>query len=118
VDTFKIERFAAKCMEIDYSTSGMVETVNRLTASYDIILNKYYKKLLNSLKGDDKKVLIEAQRAWISYRDTEAKLIGTLTKEAYSGGGTIQNNIAAGAYSAIVSKRANEIFNYYNEILK
>lgn len=118
VDTFKVERIAARCMEIDYSTMGMVESVNRLAASYDIILNKYYKKLLNSLKGDDKKVLIEAQRAWISYRDAEAKLIGTLTKEVYSGGGTIQVNIAAGAYSAIISKRANEIFNYYNEILK
>ncbi|HEY6914994.1 MAG TPA: lysozyme inhibitor LprI family protein [Paludibacter sp.] len=118
VDTFKIERIAAKCIEIDYSTMGMVQIIDELTASYDILLNKYYKRLLNALKEEDKKTLIAAQKAWIGYRDAEAKLIGTMTKEEYSGGGTIQSNIATGSYSDLVIKRANEIFNYYNEMEK
>jgi uncharacterized protein YecT (DUF1311 family) len=118
VDTFKIERVTNKWMEMDQTTIGMVEAENNLASMYDIVLNKYYKKLLNSLKEDDKKVLITAQRVWLNFRDSELKLVGVLTKEEYSGGGSIQANIAAGAYSDIIKKRTNEIFSYYNEIQK
>ena len=82
------------------------------------MLNKYYNKLLKILKPEDKKILVTAQRAWLAYRDPEAKLIGTMTKEEYSGGGTIQSNIATGAYSDLVAKRTIEIFNYYDAIIK
>ena len=118
VDTFRIEHIAAKKIDLDYSTTGMNKTVDELTDSYDILLNKYYKKLLNSLNEEDKKVLIAAQRAWLSFRDTEAKLIWTMTKDEYSGGGTMQSNIATGSYSYLVKQRTIDIFSYYNEITK
>lgn len=114
VDTFKIEQIAIKRMVIDYSTTGMNETINNLTASYDILLNKYYQKLLKSLKIEDKKVLVVAQRAWMSFRDSEARLISTVTKDEYSGGGTIQSNIATLSYSHRIKQRAIEMFNYYD----
>lgn len=118
VDTFRIEQIGAIRMEMDYTTVGMNITVDEMTSSYDKLLNKYYNKLLNMLQPEDKKVLITAQRAWIAYRDAEAKLIGTMTKEEYSGGGTIQSIIATGSYADLVVKRTLEIFNYYDGIVK
>jgi len=116
VDTFKIEQIAAKRIEIDYSTLGMNKAVNELTALYDSLLNKYYLKLSKSLKAEDRKVLVSAQRAWMNYRDAEVKLISTMTKEEYSGGGSIQSNIATLNYNYLVKHRTIEIFSYYDGI--
>ena len=118
VDTFRIKQIVSRRMGIDYSTSGMNFTVEEMTISYEKLMNKYYNKLLKSLKPEDKKVLIAAQKSWIGYRNAEVKLIGTMTKDIYSGGGTIQSNIATGSYSDLVIKRAVEIFNYYDSIIK
>ncbi len=118
VDTFRIEQVVSKRMDIDYSTNGMNITVEEMTVSYDKLMNKYFNKLLKSLKPEDKKILVTAQKAWIGYRNAESKLIGTMTKDIYSGGGTIQSNIATGLYSDLVIKRAIEIFNYYDSIIK
>jgi uncharacterized protein YecT (DUF1311 family) len=116
VDTFRIRQVVSKRMDIDYSTVGINITVDEMTYSYDKLMNKYYNKLLKILKPEDKKVLVTAQKAWLAYRDAEAELIGTMTE--YSGGGTIQSNIATGSYSELVVKRAVEIFNYYDGIFK
>lgn len=118
LDTFRIEQLVLKRMELDYSTLGMNTTIEERTTSYDRLMNKYYSKLLKDLKPEDQKILINAQRAWLAYRDAEAKLIGALTKNEYSGGGTIQSNIAASSYSDLVVKRTIEIFNYYDGIVK
>nr|WP_199003465.1 lysozyme inhibitor LprI family protein [Flavobacterium sp. ASV13] len=118
IDTFRIETIASKRMEIDYSTTGMNITVDELTVGYDKLLNKYYGKLMKSLKAEDKKVLITAQKAWLVFRDAEINLIGTMTADQYSGGGTMQSNIRMGQYSSLVIKRTIDIFNYYNRILK
>lgn len=118
IDTFRIERIASERIEIDYSTSGMNISVDELTNAYDKLMNKYYNKLMKLLKSEDKKVLITAQKAWLAFRDAELNLIGTMTEEEYSGGGTIQSNIRVGSYSALVSERTIEIFNYYNGIIK
>ena len=118
IDTFRIESIASKRMEIDYSTTGMNISVSELTAAYDKLMNKYYNKLMKLLKPEDKKVLISAQKAWLTFRDAELNLIGTMTDEKYSGGGTIQSNIRVGLYSSLVTERAIKIFNYYNGIDK
>lgn len=118
IDTFRIIQIANKRMEIDFSYSGMNITVSELTESYDKLLNKYYKKLLNSLKVEDKQTLITAQRVWLAFLVAEEKFIQTMTNENYSGGGAIQSNIATGSYSDIVVKRTNELFNYYDNIVK
>lgn len=118
LDTFKIEHIVSKRMDIDYSTAGMNNTMDERTKAYDVLLNRYYNKILKLLKPEDKKALINAQKAWIAYRDAEMKLISTLTKDEYSGGGTIQSNIASGAYSDLVVNRTIELFRYYDSILK
>ena len=118
IDTFRIETIASKRMEIDYSTTGMNITVDELTTSYDKLMNKYYGKLMKLLKPEDKKILITAQKAWLVFRDAELKLIGTMTDDQYSGGGTIQSNIRMGQYSSLVVERTKDIFNYYTGIIK
>jgi uncharacterized protein YecT (DUF1311 family) len=115
-DTFRIEQMASIRMDIDYSTAGMNRTINEKTASYDKEMNKYYNKLLQLLKVDDRKILVSAQKAWLVYRDAEARLIGTMAKNEYSGGGTIQSTVAAGFYSDLILKRVIEIFTYYDSI--
>ena len=117
-DTFMIERIIQKRMDVDYSTVGMNITVDEATKSYDALLNKYYNKILKLLKPEDKKILISAQKAWLFYRDAEKKLMGMLTKEEYSGGGTIQSNIFTGNYNTLVRERAEKIFQYYDEMEK
>jgi uncharacterized protein YecT (DUF1311 family) len=118
VDTFRIEQLASKRMEIDYSTYSMIEATVELTASYDKLLNKYYNKLLKALKPEDQKILISAQRAWLVYREGEIKLINTMVKDEYSGGGTIQSLRAVGSYGSLVVNRTKEIFEYYDSIVK
>ncbi|MGX7668733.1 lysozyme inhibitor LprI family protein [Flavobacterium pedocola] len=118
IDTMRIERLMSKRIELDYSTSGMNESVLEATDSYDKLLNKYYNKLIKKLQPEDQKVLITTQRAWISFRDAEKNLIDTMTKEEYSGGGSIQSNIAIGSYADIVVTRTLKIFHYYNDVVQ
>lgn len=117
IDTFRIEQIVSKRMDINTTTSGMNVTVLEATKSYDSLMNKYYNKLLKRLKQEDKKILIEAQKAWLTYRDAERKLIGVVNKDAYTGGGTIYRNIAVGTYAELVESRTIMIFNYYESIL-
>lgn len=117
-DTFKIRQIVAKRMDIDYSTQGMNFTVMEMTKAYDKLMNRYYNKILGLLKPADKKVLITTQKAWLVFRDAELKLIGKLREDEYSGGGSIQSNIAVGRYSDIVEARTLQLFNYYDEIFK
>ncbi len=115
LDTFRIERLVYNRMDIDYSTSGMNRAVIEMTNSYDKLMNKYYKKLLKLLTTEDQKVLVSAQKAWLTYRDAETKLIQTMTKDEYSGGGTIQSNIVNGSYADLVISRTIKIFSYYDD---
>lgn len=115
IDTFTIERVVRKRMDYDYSTAGMNMAMDEMTQGYDKLLNKYYNKLLKLMKPADQKVLIAAQKAWIAYRNAEGKLIGTMAKEEYSGGGSIQSNIANGRYADVVVSRAIELFLYYDD---
>lgn len=118
IDTFYIQQVLLKRMNIDYTTIGMNISINEMSSAYDQLLNKYYIKLLKLLKPQDKTTLVTAQKAWLQFRDTESKLIRTLSKDEYSGGGTIQSNIVTSSYADLVVKRCIDIFNYYDNIIK
>lgn len=106
VDTFKIERLYERKMELsNYTTFGMVHSTYDATADYDKLLNKYYKLLLSKLSESDKEILRAAQRNWIAFRDSEIKLIETMSKDEYSGGGTMQQLIVSGRIHALTKER-------------
>lgn len=104
----------AKSMEYDYSTAGMSDASYYAAHQYDSLLNKYYKRLLSVLKGADKAVLIKAQKAWLAFRDSEMKLVDTMSKEEYSGGGTVQQLTDASIYLAFIKNRVVTLFDHYS----
>jgi uncharacterized protein YecT (DUF1311 family) len=66
-------------MSVEYSTCiqktnganpEMIDCMVVETARQDIRLNENYNKLISKLADDRKKALIEAQRAWIKFRET------------------------------------------------
>ncbi len=68
-------------------------------------LNRFYTAALNELSETEKQKLIEAQRAWIRYRDAGVALMIEINKDARSYG-----SIVVGDYKAtIVEKRVKEL---------
>jgi uncharacterized protein YecT (DUF1311 family) len=113
VDTFRVEHFMAKWVDLDYRDFGMRDAGYATAELYDSLLNKYYKMLLLVLKGEDKKVLVKAQKTWLAYRDSETNLVGTVSKEEYSGGGTMQQLTEASGYLDLVKNRTIALFEHY-----
>lgn len=113
LDTFRVERWAAACLELDESDQATRSIELERGRLYDSLLNKYYHKLLSVLKADDKKVLVQAQKNWLGYRDSEQALLLTVSKDEYSGGGTIQRLINASEYTSMVEERTIALFNHY-----
>ena len=118
LDTFRINQLVLKRMDIDFTTQGMNYTVRQQATSYDKLLNKYYNRLLTKLDAEARKILITAQKSWISFRDSEIKLIWLLSESQYSGGGTIQTNIATDKCVQLTIQRTLVIFNYYLTIVE
>lgn len=113
LDTFIIEKYQEKYIDYDWSTAGMRAATYDAAAMYDSLLNKYYKKLLAVIKQADKTILVNAQKTWIAFRDNELKLNGVISKEEYSGGGTIQQLIDADNYLDLVKQRTFQIYQHY-----
>jgi len=113
LDTFRIEKYEERYMDYDYSTAGMRSATYDAAHKYDSLLNKYYKKLLAVLKETDKAALVNAQKSWIIFRGNELKLIDTISKDEYSGGGTVQQLIDASEYLDIIKQRTNTIYEHY-----
>ena len=65
------------------------------------------------IKGDDKKILIQAQKSWLAFRDSEMKLTETISKDEYSGGGTMQRLIDASQYMEMIKERTIKIFHHF-----
>jgi len=117
-ETYLLDQIMEKKINIDYTTYGMNKAVSERADGYDSLMNKYYNRLLKLLTPEDKKTMIAAQKAWVAFRDAEGALIALMMKEEYSGGGTIQSNIATHNYTMLIIERTNAIFNYYITIVK
>jgi uncharacterized protein YecT (DUF1311 family) len=117
IDTFQIEHtFSAKTAEL-VNSIDILEAFGQASSEYDALLNKYYNKLLSKLKGKDKKILITAQKAWISFRNAEQNVIGTIGAEQYSGGGTIQRDINEATSQELTKMRLFNIVNHLDRIV-
>lgn len=111
-DTFAIEKRREMKMDINWSTAGMNNATYEAEKEYDHLLNKYYQKLMRRLDKEDKLILRDAQRDWITFRDSEHEVIRMLTKTKYSGGGTIQTTISAAHYLEFTRSRVVELYRY------
>ncbi len=113
LDTFRFERFFSKWIELDYRDFGMRDACYITAELYDSLMNIYYKKLLITLKGNDKEILIQAQNAWIVFRDSNAKLIEILSGDEYGGGGTSSALSNASQYLEVVKDRTIDLYRHY-----
>jgi uncharacterized protein YecT (DUF1311 family) len=116
VDTFRVEKYFELYTKYDYTTAGMTSVGYEAAHAYDSLLNKYYKKLLSVLKPADKAVLTQAQKAWIAFRDAEEKLVSIISKDEYSGGGTVQQLVDTSQYLELIRKRVIQIFEHLDRI--
>jgi uncharacterized protein YecT (DUF1311 family) len=112
LDAFRIDELQKRRINIDYSTAGMVTATYDAESEYDDLLNKYYQKLLAKLSAGDKAVLKQAQKNWLQFRDSEHELNSLLTKDAYSGGGTIQRTIGADCDLELTKARVKALVDY------
>lgn len=74
---------------------------------YDKEMNKTYQQLLSVLDKDGQQALIDAQKAWLLYRNKECSLISLGNK-----GGTLQPVNVVGCYTTFNQKRIGEFENY------
>jgi uncharacterized protein YecT (DUF1311 family) len=116
VDTFRIEHLYAATIVGMVNSPKMLEVAEQATAAYDVLLNKYYNRLLAKLNGDDKKALVKTQKAWLAFRNEELNWIGTVGQEAYTGGGSVQKDVNESTYQELIKSRLIQIFNHLNRI--
>lgn len=102
------------CLEDSLTTSGMINCALAAYQAWDQELNKYYKLLLTQLKDENKKLLTEAQRRWINYRDEEFKLIDAYYFSEMEG--TMWIPVATGEKANIVKGRTLKLQQYYEEL--
>ena len=90
-------------------TSEMIGCMSAETARQDARLNANYKKLLAKLSAKRKKTLLEAQRAWIKFRD--------LNCEFYydPDGGTAARLAGNDCFLQATADRAKELKNLTND---
>lgn len=117
IDTFKIELKNRKRQEFDYSTQGMNNAVLDMIDEYKKLNDFYFTELLNLLEKEDKQVLINSQRDWLKFSESEFKLIEIMQNLKYNSGGSIQSNFAIAIYYEIIKSRTEQLFWHYNSII-
>ena len=88
VDTFLVEDFLMRRMEVDFSTMAMTDAFYQAENEYEKLINKYYQILYNKLNAEDKLTLKSAHDKWVSFKTAENDLTEKLAAEEYSGGGS------------------------------
>ncbi|HEY4799300.1 MAG TPA: lysozyme inhibitor LprI family protein [Bacteroidia bacterium] len=64
------------------TTAGMCKCNNDALDRWDKFLNDTYKKLSTQLNAQQKKQLVEAEKAWINFKEKEIALINSIYAEA------------------------------------
>ena len=105
-----IDQNLEKCLNQRNSTAGQVSCVSSARDSWDKELNKSYISLSQKLTKNGKKELVEAQRNWILFRDSEFKLIDKYYFDIKKG--TLFYVIAENKKLEIVKERALQIKEY------
>jgi uncharacterized protein YecT (DUF1311 family) len=98
-----------KCMEKNPSTHGSINCIVEAQQQWDAELNKQYKMLTQKLNAEQKTALLNAQRAWLKWRDAEFKHIEALYSTMQ---GTMYQPMQLSDRLEIVRKRALDLKGY------
>lgn len=94
----------AACMDKSGGrTMDMIECITAETQRQDARLNSAYKTVMAELASGRKKQLLEAQRAWIKFRDTNCSFYDD------PDGGTLARVNANGCMLTATAERAREL---------
>lgn len=85
----------SKCAEKDGGTAGLNECYSDAINKYDEILNETYDTVMKSLDENEKQLLRDSERKWITFIQADAKLQAKLTdgKPAANSPITLQSRI-------------------------
>jgi len=112
---YPIDVFLEKCVESDFSTSGMTNCALKAIEMWDKEMNKTYKELMKKLPEKQRAFLKQSQIQWIKFRDAESDF----TSKYYSGfEGTMWQNILVGEKVNIVKERALRLQIYLSYLEK
>jgi len=89
-------------------TIEMIECMVQEFKKQDARLNREYKKTMSQLSDERKKALLEAQRAWIKYRDSNCAFY------ADPEGGSMARVLANSCVLSMTAERADEISSINN----
>ena len=106
----KIDADLEKCLSKDNSTAGQRNCIISARDSWDKELNKSYLSLSQKLTKTGKKELVEAQRNWMKFRDSEFILINKYYLDVKEG--TMFHIIAEEKKLEIVKERAEQLKEY------
>ena len=109
----EIDQWLEKAMETNLSTAGMRESLNQAREMWDAQMNACYKRLLVKLPKEKQKILKEAQRAWIAFRDADGKAISAIVA---SNQGTMFQLLGTDYGYQRVRDRALQLLDYENAI--
>ena len=112
-DTTAIENKFSAALDKANSDIESAMAVGDAMTSYDKLLNKYYNACLKKLTGTQKTNLINAQKAWIAFRNSEFKYID----KKYTGGPGSGVAFAASDKLDFVKSRVIELFNHWEMIV-
>lgn len=93
-------------------TLHMREAQGRAHQAWDAELNRVYRELMSRQPGEQRALLRDAQRAWLSFRDAEEKLWWS---ETITGGGTLQPLLVADHGIAMLRERTCRLTRYLGD---
>jgi uncharacterized protein YecT (DUF1311 family) len=120
-DLATIDTTLQQCLDKNSSNLGMKQCTGDAYVSADALLNKTYRNILIDIKKpaaikilklaqiEKRKRLVEAERAWITYRDSECKMQGIDML-----GGTGESLIIGGCYYQLTVDRVKDIDRPFN----
>ena len=94
------------CYEADYSQQAMTRCAGDAFERADKALNAEWAKVVAAYKGDKdaEKLMLEAQRAWLKYRDAHCELAAFDSK-----GGSIWPMLVSGCRADLTRQRTREL---------
>jgi len=90
-------------------TPEMIDCMSAETARQDARLNENYKRLMSKVSAKRKKTLLEAQRAWIKFRDVNCSFYYD------PDGGTAARLAGSDCFLQATADRAKELKNLTND---
>ena len=111
MDEFQIEKYLERKTNRDLSSATYISELLLAEKRYQVLVYKYYNKLLKLVDGDIKKELEESQTLWRMYRDAEQTVNTNLNPEAL-GFAQIPVERLAERHFDITKYRALEIVDY------